>query len=169
MDLSAQPPRSALELMGGVVMAGRTLDKCRAHLAGTLGEYVYDCPLDQRLFEFLGTDAEEFARVVKVARNLTGDHAAAGAQGDEAVVAFIQAKLAGRAEEEVLAFNQDFLRYMPDLSRPSYQGAVEALRQRAPGRDDLTLWVDVIDVEEGRPVPTAEAVRERKALLGLAE
>ena len=156
MDLSVQPPRSALELVGGVVMAGRTLDKCWAHLAGTLGEYVYNCPLDQKLFEFLGTDAEEFARVVKLT-------------GEEGVVAFIQAKLAGRAEEEVLAFNQDFLRYTPDLSRPSYQGAVEALRRRAPGRDDLTLWVDVIDVEEGRPVPTPEAVRERKALLGLGE
>jgi hypothetical protein len=157
MDLRTGVPRSGLERLGGVVMVARTLDKCRAHLAGTLGEYVYDCPLDKQLFEFLGTDAEEFASVVSTARS------------DEEVAAFIGAKLAGRAEEEVLAWNQDFLRYEPDLSRERYAAARRAIEERAPGRDDITLWVDVVDVEEGRPVPTAEEVRERKALLGLAE
>ena len=157
MDLRTGVPRSGLERLGGVVMAARTLDKCRAHLAGTLGEYVYDCPLDKQLFEFLGTDAEEFASVVSTARL------------DEEVEAFIGAKLAGRAEEEVLAWNQDFLRYEPDLARERYAAARRAIEERAPGRDDITLWVDVVDVEEGRPVPTAEEVRERKALLGLAE
>ena len=151
MDLRTGVPRSALERLGGVVMAARTLDKCRAHLAGTIGGYIYNCPLDKELFEFLGTDAEEFASVVGAARS----------DGD--VEAFIRSKLAGRAEEEVLAWNQDFLRYEPDLSQPHYQDAARALQERAPGRDDLTLWVDVIDVEEGRPVPTPEEVRARKA------
>lgn len=155
MDLRQQPPRSGLERMGGVLMAPRTTDKCRAHLNGTLGEYIYNCPLDKKLFEFLGIDADEFAGVVERAAS------------DEDVEAFIRYKLAGRAEEEIVAWNQDFLRYEPDLSRPNYQAAAEALRRRAPGRDDITLWVDVIDVEEGRPVPSAEEVRERKALLGM--
>ena len=34
------------------------LDKGRATLAGQNGEYHYNCPLDQRLLEFLGIDAE---------------------------------------------------------------------------------------------------------------
>lgn len=158
MDLTKQPPRSALERLGGVVMAARTSDKCRASLRGTLGEYVYDCALDRKLFEFLGTDAQEFADVVRAA-----------GEDDADVEAFIGSKLAGRAEEEVVAWNQDFLRYEPDLTQPHYGDAAEALRRRAPGRADITLWVDVIDVEEGRPVPSLEAVRERKELLGLGE
>ena len=45
-------PRSPRETLGGYVIAARTLDKCRASLAGTLGEYKFDCPLDNFLFGF---------------------------------------------------------------------------------------------------------------------
>jgi hypothetical protein len=156
MDLTKQRPRSALELCSGVVMAWRTTDKCRAFHAGTLGSYIYDCPLDKKLFAFLGTDAEEFAQAVREA------------QSDADIEAFVREKIAGRSDEEIVAWNQDFLRYEPDLSRPSYQDAVRAIRERAPDRTDLTLWVDVVDIEEGRPVPSPEEVRARKETLGLA-
>ena len=56
MDLTRDYPRSALERFAGVVMAPRTTDKCRAHLQGTLGEYIYNCGLDRKLFAFLGTN-----------------------------------------------------------------------------------------------------------------
>ena len=38
-DLTKEPPRSPKTLVGGYVILGRTLDKCRALLAGTIGEY----------------------------------------------------------------------------------------------------------------------------------
>lgn len=156
MDLTQQPPRSALDLCAGVVMAWRTADKCRATLNETNGGYVYNCPLDKKLFEFLGTDADEFARAVREARS------------DADVEAFVREKIAGRSAEEIVAWNQDFLRYEPDLSRPNYQDALRALQERAPGRTDLTLWVDIVDIEEGRAVPSVEEVRSRKEALGLA-
>jgi hypothetical protein len=38
-DLRKQPPRSPHEKLGGFVIAARSLDKCRAFLAGINGEY----------------------------------------------------------------------------------------------------------------------------------
>ena len=155
MDLTKQPPRSGRETFAGVMMAPRTTDKCRAHLQGALGAYIYDCGLDRRLFSFLGSNADEFAGVVRDAAD------------DRDVEAFVRQKVAGKSPEEVEAWNRQFLGYEPDLSRPAYQDAVAAVQRRAPGRTDLTLWVDLIDVEEGRPVPTPDEVRARKASLGL--
>jgi Domain of unknown function (DUF5069) len=154
MDLSKEYPRSALETFAGVVMAPRTTDKCRAHLAGTLGEYIYNCGLDKQLFQFLGTDAEAFAGVV------------GGAAGDGEVEAFVRQLASGKSRDEIEAWNRQFLDYEPDLSRSAYSGQREALARRAPDRSDLTLWVQLTDIEEGRPVPTPEEARAFKA--GLA-
>jgi hypothetical protein len=153
MDLSRDYPRSALERFAGVAMAPRTTDKCRASLAGTLGEYRYNCGLDQKLFAFLGTDKDEFAAAVKAARS------------DAEVEAFVRQKLAGRSAEEIEEWNRRFFDYEPDLSRDAYAGQREALARRAPGRTDLTLWVHLTDMEEGRPVPTPEEVKAFKAQL----
>ena len=48
-DLTKEPPRSPKALLGGYVILGRTLDKCRALLAGNIGEYHFDSPLDNVL------------------------------------------------------------------------------------------------------------------------
>ncbi|MCF6310829.1 MAG: DUF5069 domain-containing protein [Verrucomicrobiales bacterium] len=43
------------------------LDKCRAELAGTNGDYNYNCTLDQRFFVFTGINADALkAEVAKV-------------------------------------------------------------------------------------------------------
>ena len=61
MDLTKKFPRSPFDALAGIVMLPRTIDKCRAFLANTLGEYHFDCPLDKPLFNFLGTNKDEFA------------------------------------------------------------------------------------------------------------
>lgn len=153
MDLTKEYPRSALERFAGVGMAPRTTDKCRAYLQGTLGEYMYNCGLDKQLFQFLGTDRDEFAEAVR------------RAQGDAEVEAFVRQKVAGRSADAIETWNRQFLDYEPDLSRSAYQGQREALARRAPGRTDITLWVHLTDIEEGRPVPSPEEVRAFKAQL----
>jgi len=50
--LTKQAPHSPRQRIAGFAIAARTVDKCRASLAGTLGEYHYDCPLDNKLFSF---------------------------------------------------------------------------------------------------------------------
>lgn len=40
------------------------IDKCRAEIAGTAGEYHYDCPLDRLLLRFTGITAADFRTMV---------------------------------------------------------------------------------------------------------
>ena len=63
-DLTQTPPRSPRERLGGFVVLGRAIDKCRAEMNGKVGEYKYNCPLDQNLFEFKGIDGEQLKQVV---------------------------------------------------------------------------------------------------------
>jgi Domain of unknown function (DUF5069) len=63
-DLNKQVPHSPRERIGGFVIAARSVDKCRASLAGKLGEYHYDCPLDNVLFNFKGITARQFTAAV---------------------------------------------------------------------------------------------------------
>src|SRR5271154_5356865 len=53
-DLTQRPPRSARVRLGGYAVLARCLDKGRATIAGQNGEYNFDCPLDQRVFDFAG-------------------------------------------------------------------------------------------------------------------
>ncbi len=68
-DLTQESPRSPRIRVGGYAILGRTLDKCRAFLKGKIGEYHFDCPLDNMLFGFKGVKGDDFkARVAEGAR-----------------------------------------------------------------------------------------------------
>lgn len=64
-NLTTQAPRSANEMIEGFAIIARTIDKCRAVIAGENGEYHFNCPLDKMLFEFKGTDANAFKAKTK--------------------------------------------------------------------------------------------------------
>ena len=68
-DLTKQAPHSPRERLAGFVIARRAVDKCRASLAGTLGDYHYDCPLDNVLFDFKGISGEQFKTAVQASTN----------------------------------------------------------------------------------------------------
>ena len=68
-DLTKQAPHSPRERNAGFAIADRTTDKCRASIAGTLGEYHYDCPLDNMLFSFKGISGGQFKTAVQAAKN----------------------------------------------------------------------------------------------------
>jgi Domain of unknown function (DUF5069) len=68
-DLTKQAPHSPRNRVAGFAIASRTVDKCRASLAGTLGEYHYDCPLDNMLFSFKGINGGQFKTAVQIAKN----------------------------------------------------------------------------------------------------
>src|ERR671937_952919 len=59
-DLSKEFPRSPRIRVGGYAILGRTIDKCRALVAGNIGEYHFDCPLDNMLFGFKGIKGADF-------------------------------------------------------------------------------------------------------------
>lgn len=57
-------PRSRFPEDPGYVIAARTLDKCRAVLAGTEGDDHFDCPLDNFFFGFAETTGDDFKAFV---------------------------------------------------------------------------------------------------------
>jgi len=59
-DLTKEAPRSPRIRVGGYAILGRTIDKCRALVGGNIGEYHFDCPLDNMLFGFKGVKGDDF-------------------------------------------------------------------------------------------------------------
>lgn len=138
-DLSTEYPRSPRETVGGYVVAGRTLDKCRASIADTLGDYHYDCPLDNMFFDFTGISAEDFKTQV-----------ATGAT-DEEMGAWIEKNSKVSEKIEVIKWNND-LRYkriseMPDELQEFLEGYIAEF---IPKDKIVYHWFDVYDIEEER-------------------
>ena len=137
MDLTRNFPRSPCEKVGGYMMLGRTIDKAHAILQELLGEYVYDCPLDKRLFGFRGISTNQLLELVENSEN------------DEGVIDSLKNVQVERNTEEVEQFNEQILKSGPndDESRVYF----ERLRQKhAPDRRDISSWFDIIEAEEGR-------------------
>jgi hypothetical protein len=64
-DLTKEAPRSPRTRVGGYAILGRTLDKCRALIGGNIGEYHFDCPLDNMLFGFKDVRGDDFKAEVE--------------------------------------------------------------------------------------------------------
>lgn len=58
-DLTKEAPRSPRIRIGGYALLARMADKGRATINGTVGEYHFDCPLDNMLFGFKGVKGAE--------------------------------------------------------------------------------------------------------------
>lgn len=94
-NLAKQAPHSPRERLAGFVIARRTVDKCRASLAGTLGQYHYDSPLDNSLFSFKGITAEQFKAAVQATNN------------DEDIGIWLQANGRPKTEVEIKAWSDE--------------------------------------------------------------
>jgi len=137
MDLTKQFPRSPRERLAGVAMLPRTIDKARARKAGTLGEYIFDCPMDQRLFESMRTDGEEFLGVVTASDD------------DAAIVSWFVRNGHMPRGADLESLNAAIENWEPksDESRSRFEKQRDVI---APGRPDIKTWTDLIDAEEGR-------------------
>lgn len=129
-------------MVGGYVVAGRTLDKCRAELNESLGEYHFDCPLDNLFFEFTGITADAFREFV-----------ATGAT-DEAVGEWIQKESIVNSRQEIIQWNNN-LRFKPINQMPiELQEFLEGyIPECLPEGAVVHVWFDVYDIEEGRMQP----------------
>lgn len=63
-DLTKEAPTSPRVRTRGYALLSRMADKGRAELAGTNGEYHFDCPLDKALFEFKRVAVEDVKAVL---------------------------------------------------------------------------------------------------------
>jgi hypothetical protein len=139
LDLTKDAPRSPRETLAGYVMAARTLDKCRAVIAGTEGEYHYNCPLDKMFLDFAEIDADKLK-----------DFIATDAD-DEAVANWIKENAKKHSDEERIQWNNDN-RYMRISEMPAeLQVFLEGyIADYVPKGKVVYHWFDVYDYEEGR-------------------
>jgi hypothetical protein len=63
-DLSKEAPASPRIRVGGYAILARAADKGRANIAGTCGDYHYDCPLDNFLFGFKGVSGDDVKKLI---------------------------------------------------------------------------------------------------------
>lgn len=140
MDLRKSFPRSMRFQLANYAHLARMIDKCRAVLAGTEGEYIYPCPMDDRLLEFAGITSEQFTAAVKA--NPT----------DEGVVTWFGKKAKPHRSDELEEWNQQLLARGPS-SPESAARFKKYLAAIDPTRTDITAWSDLQDLEEGRVVP----------------
>lgn len=63
-DLSKEAPTSPRVRVGGYAILARALDKGRSDLAGTVGGYHFDCPLDNYLFGFKGVKGDDVKKLL---------------------------------------------------------------------------------------------------------
>lgn len=62
MNSNELVPRSPKETLAGFVHIPRLLDKARAYKKDSLGDYIYQCPIDKEVLTFLGLNGDEFAK-----------------------------------------------------------------------------------------------------------
>ncbi len=139
LDLTKTYPRSPRETLGGYIIVARALDKCRAVIADTNGDYHFDCPLDRQFFEFTGIDSTEFKKLVE-----------SGA--DDAVVAdWITLHSKVKDQAEIVQWNNK-LRYTRPVDMPAeMQVFLEGyIAEFIPKDRPVYVWFDVYDIEEKR-------------------
>lgn len=133
-DLTKFPPRSARVRLGGYAILARCLDKGRATLTGTNGEYHYACPLDQHFLEFAGVDPEALRK------ELT--------KSDTEVLEWITANAKNKRTPSEIAVWSTW----QDQRAPNNTDGREYLnslhKAGAPKRDDIVSWFDVLDMDD---------------------
>jgi hypothetical protein len=145
MDLTKSVPRSVKDTsLGSIVMLARTTDKARASVAGTVGEYHYNCGMDQKVLAFVGIDHEEFAKL-------------ASTNDDAKLLAVLRERYLKKSPAEIAAFNKDYLKLSPDKGSDSEKYFIDLRTKLAPDRTDITTWPDLLDLDEGREVPRYQA------------
>ncbi len=135
-DLTKQPPRSARVRLGGYVILARILDKGRASLAGKNGEYIYNCPLDERFLEFTGIDAAALKKQLR------------SGKGDGDILKWIDTHAKHRHNAaEIEAWSAWQEHRAPDNvdSRAFFN---ELHKKSAAERTDITSWFELLDVDD---------------------
>jgi len=134
LNLNLAVPRSSKDTLAGLAHLPRMIDKARALRNDTLGEYIYPCPLDQHVLNFLATDPKDFADLAEV-----------NDDGQMAVWADESGRSRTGKERDLL--NGKILNRKPDAAT-----LAEFLDQKNridPTRTDVITWADLRDLEEG--------------------
>jgi hypothetical protein len=136
-DLTKRPPRSPRSRLGGYSLLPRALDKGRATLAGTAGEYHFNCPLDQRFLSFVGIDPEKLLAELE-----TGN-------GDGEILEWIQTNAKQTREPWEIQQWSDYMdRRGPDSDAETMAFFAQYVSRLTTTREDITTWADVLELDD---------------------
>ncbi len=135
-DLNQHPPRSPRVRLGGFVHLPRLLDKARSFAAGRNGDYIYPCPMDERLFAFTGVTAEAFLAAVREGKS------------DTEMLAWLEENMSPRRQpHEILAWSAWLENLAPGDARRHGHFA-EEIGRMAPGRLDIVTTFDRLELDD---------------------
>ncbi len=135
-DLTKGPPRSPRVRLGGYVILPRMLDKCRAFVAGKVGEYHYNCPTDQQFLEFAGIDPEALKEQV------------AAGKSDGELLEWVRKNARNKPNDaEIAAWSARQEQRAPGDTE-SREFFHESHAKMAPKRDDICGWFDLLDLDD---------------------
>ncbi len=140
-DLEKEYPSSPREMLGEYVILARCLEKCRAFLVGTNGDYnFWPCSLCAELETFTGINHEDFK-----------DFVAKGGT-DEEIVAWVNAQAKVKDKTEIIQWNNKMrdmrISEMPDHTQEFLESYIQENLPR--NHRPVYVWFDVFDIEEGR-------------------
>jgi len=140
LDLTKEFPRSPRDIsIAGYVVAARCLDKCRAVLNGTAGEYHSGCPLDEIWLDFAGIKYKAFRKFVSTGAD------------DAAVSEWVASKAKQKKRSEVIAWNNKMRDKQISKMTPKLQEFLEDyIPANLPKEKPVYVWSDVYDIEEKR-------------------
>jgi len=134
MNLVESIPRSPKIMMRDLVMVPRMIDKARAYNLNTLGEYIFPCPLDKIMLEFLVTNHREFSYQTQ---NLS----------DKEMSLWIEGKCSHRSKGDKDRINKKLLDRKPD-TKESLSRFKEIQNKLNPTANNITTWIELIELEE---------------------
>jgi gluconokinase len=140
MDLTKGAPRSPYDTVGGITFLPRAIDKMRAHIAGTAGEYNAKVGYSTQLFDLFGVTADQFEQVVR--ENAT----------DEAVSSALLTRKP-LSKTDIDAWNQRSINRSP-TDEAGWARHWKQLADAGYGdRKDVRTMFDRLDLDDGRQVP----------------
>lgn len=101
MDLTETAPRSPATRLGNYAILARCLDKGRAEINGNVGEYHFDCPLDNMLFDFKEVKGADIRKLLEDGTT------------DADVVTWLNGHGAGMSPQEIGAWSDQMEAYKP--------------------------------------------------------
>lgn len=135
-DLTQRPPRSARARLGGYVILPRMLDKGRAELAGTNGDYHYACPLDQQFLAFAGVDPARLKEQI------------AQDKGDGELLEWIAANQTKQREPWEIAAWSAFMEARGPGDVETKEFFTSEVAKLTKTREDILTWSDWLDLDD---------------------
>lgn len=136
MNLTSKYPRSPRQRLAGLVHVPRMIDKARACKENTLGEYIYPCPLDKQILEFLNVDSDAFMDKASTLPEAT-------------IEEWVEYLVQSKSRRDFEKINEAILNASPDTDEAKRKFK-DILNSIDRNRFDITSWAELIDLEEGR-------------------